>query len=233
MFETISWSNATAPAQNLKCYLNSFFTGKIKNVGVPTFFNQTLWHSACASQIRFHRADHTPPTVVFAGSGVPIGPMGTEGIFGAITGCKRRYSASDTAPMPQSVTATPAQKPTQGNVVITRIAITPTAMRATSGHSSVVLPMIHCPTIAPTTTSEQISTKNHRKNVEMPTSSPTTVIHATNAAINTPGNTKTPRPNDAPRFSAACTVSTVNFGIRLISTSPSRTYAPVQITRHT
>jgi hypothetical protein len=32
-------------------------------------------------------SDQTPPTVVLAGSGVPIG---TEGIFGAITGCTRR-----------------------------------------------------------------------------------------------------------------------------------------------
>src|ERR1035438_1425174 len=175
------------------------------------------------------RCSHAAPTVVVGGKDEPIGPVG--GIF-ATTGCSLRYSASEMAPMPHSSTASPAQTPTHGKLVTTRTRMTPSAMRPTKGQSSVVRPIIHVPTIEPTTTSALRNATIHIMKVEIPTSRPTTVIHAMIAAMKIPGSTSTPNPNAAPRCSAASTVSTANRGIRLNSTSPNRMNAAVQMARH-
>src|SRR6266436_5430099 len=84
-----------------------------------------------------HHAGCTPPTVVFGGSG------GGDGIPGAITGCKRRYTASEIAPMPQNAAPYFTQKPTWGIIAHRRRTTKPTAIRPIRGQSSLVRPIIH------------------------------------------------------------------------------------------
>src|SRR6266404_2799287 len=102
-----------------------------------------------------------------------------------------------------------------------------------TGHSSLVRPISHCPTSAPTMTCAKYSDPYHTNNADNPMNRPTTVTHAMTAAIGTPNITSTPKPADAPYCSDDFTASCENFGIKLISTSPNSTNAAAQITCHT
>jgi hypothetical protein len=76
----------------LKVLLEPLFHGKnqeCRRADIPSS-NTLAKRMRVSAKFGLNRVDQTPPTVVLAGSGVPIGPIGTEGIFGAITGCKRR-----------------------------------------------------------------------------------------------------------------------------------------------
>src|SRR6267143_1288487 len=131
------------------------------------------------------------------------------------------------------MTASFTQPPITGIVVHSLTITTPTAIRPIIGHSSLVRPISHCPTSAPTMTCAKYSDANQTNSVEMPMNSPTTVTQAITAAIGTPHITSTPKPAAAPYSSDDFTASCENFGINVISTSPNRTNAAAQITCHT
>src|SRR5271154_3014914 len=120
-----------------------------------------------------------------------------------------------------------------GIVVTTLTRITPTTILPISGQISLDFPRIHCPTTAPTTISAPISISTQTNKLDIPTISPTTVMHAIIAAIGTPNSTNTPSPADAPICSPALTDSCANFGSSRNVTSPNTINAPVQITLQT
>jgi hypothetical protein len=76
----------------LKVLLELLFHGKNQECRRADIFHQDTLAKRMRASAKFGLTggDQTPPTVVLAGSGVPIGPIGTDGMFGAITGCKRR-----------------------------------------------------------------------------------------------------------------------------------------------
>jgi hypothetical protein len=76
----------------LKVLLEPLFHGKNQQCRRADIFRPDTLAKRMRASAKFvlMRVAQTPPTVVLAGSGLPIGPIGTEGIFGAITGCKRR-----------------------------------------------------------------------------------------------------------------------------------------------
>src|SRR5579863_7823579 len=117
------------------------------------------------------------------------------------------------APMPQMVAITPAQNPMNGTLVTMRTATTPTTTRRKNGQNSSACPMIHCPTMPPTTISAANNITNHSISEDNPTRSPTIVTQAKMDAKSTPKNASTPEPNDAPKWPPDSTVSFANFGI--------------------
>ena len=76
----------------LKVLLEPIFPGKNQECRRADIFRpgSLAKRMHVSAKCRLTGVDQTPPTVVLAGSGVPIGPIGTEGIFVAITGCNRR-----------------------------------------------------------------------------------------------------------------------------------------------
>ena len=91
-FKTISLPNQNASKSPLKVLLELLFHGKNQECRRADILRPDTLAKRMRVSAKFGLTgvDHTPPTVVLAGSGVPIGPIGTDGIFGAMTGCKRR-----------------------------------------------------------------------------------------------------------------------------------------------
>src|SRR5213075_527609 len=88
--------------------------------------------------------------VVFGGSGCTLG---ADGAPAATAGWNLRKTTSEIAPRPQSAAPYLNTQPTCGIIVKDLTISTPTHIRPTSGHNSLVLPISHCPISAPTTTS--------------------------------------------------------------------------------
>src|SRR5215813_9141438 len=129
---------------------------------------------------------------------MPTGGMGAGGMLGANAGCRRRYSVSEMAPIPQKHTASATQKPMNGILVITRMMTTPRTTRRKNFQNSSLRPKIHWPTTPPTTTSGAISMMSHSINDEMPTKKKMMMAQAISEPMTPPNNASTPSPKQNP-----------------------------------